>query len=80
MPNGASKEDHPWWLGWPFIIALAVILRGGLLLAGLWRPAEFLTPDSADYLRLADELARHGCFGLAQPELFRVPGYPLWLA
>lgn len=80
MPNGSIKTDHPWWLGWPFIIALAVTLRGGLFLAGLWRPAEFLAPDSADYLRLAGDLARHDCFGLAQPELFRVPGYPMWLA
>ena len=80
MPNGAIKTNSPVWLGWPFIIALAVMLRGGLFLAGLWHPAEFLAPDSADYLRLAGDLARHGCFGLAQPELFRVPGYPVWLA
>lgn len=80
MPDGTRKNHRPWWLGWPFIISLAVMLRGGLFLAGLWHPAEFLAPDSADYLRLAGELARQGCFGLAQPELFRVPGYPLWLS
>jgi hypothetical protein len=41
----------------------------------------FLEPDSYDYLDLARNLVDHGFFGKnGDPEVFRVPGYPLYIA
>lgn len=44
-------------------------------------PAAFHVPDSARYLALGRELAERGTFSLdGQPELFRLPGFPLLVA
>ncbi|MFA5206931.1 MAG: hypothetical protein WC708_21225, partial [Lentisphaeria bacterium] len=80
MHSDSAPGARPWWLGWPFVYGLALALRGGLFWAGAWRPGAFLAPDSFDYLRLAKGLWRLGVFGRFEAELFRVPGYPLFLS
>ena len=69
-----------WWAP----VALAVGLRGAVAGAA-WAargPSAFLANDSTSYLAPAASLATSGAFLDAggQPEIFRVPGYPLLLA
>ncbi len=60
------------------IVAAAIRLT---LLASVWNaPDRLLTPDSHGYLELSDNLAREASFHRdARPEIFRTPGYPLFL-
>ncbi len=73
------------------ILLLAAALRVALLAAAWNRPAQpfapgaydrapdgVRTPDSDGYLFLAEDLF-HGSFGVRQPEIFRTPGYPMFL-
>ncbi len=65
------------------ILYVALLLRAGLLVAGRYEPQRFFTPDSGDYDFLAWSLAEHGEFSRSPDgpaELFRTPGYPLFLA
>ncbi len=63
------------------LLLLALLIRLAILAVAGRLPERLLTPDSHDYLRLAHGLLESGTFGsLTQPEIFRVPGYPLWLA
>ena len=63
------------------ILILAAVLRVGLLCAAFYLPGgEMLTPDSDDYINLSQSLAASGRFGeLDRPEIFRTPGYPVFL-
>lgn len=62
-------------------VALALRLAAPLLAVAVTRPApQFHEPDTAGYLRVAEELFRIGWFGApGQPEIVRTPGYPLLL-
>jgi hypothetical protein len=65
------------WILW---IAAGVLLR--LLLIAFPRPGD---DDTAVYLELGHNLLHHGVYGIAggdslSPSLFRLPGYPLFLA
>jgi hypothetical protein len=62
------------------ILVVAAVLRLGMF-AAVWRaPARAMTPDSAGYLQLAANLADEGAFAQDdRPEIFRTPGYPLFL-
>lgn len=63
-----------------WLLGLALAARLAVWLGGCWHPAALLTPDSHDYVRLAGGLA-HGQFGEpGRPEIFRVPGYPVFLS
>jgi Gpi18-like mannosyltransferase len=63
------------------ILGIALALRVVVWWGGLGDPHRFLTPDSHDYLRLAATLNVDGRYGTPeQPEIFRAPGYPLFLA
>jgi 4-amino-4-deoxy-L-arabinose transferase-like glycosyltransferase len=66
------------------ILAAAALLRVALLLAALPRGSGALfTPDSHDYDQLARSLLDRGEFSRfadGRPELFRTPGYPLFVA
>ncbi|MCD4823362.1 MAG: glycosyltransferase family 39 protein [Phycisphaerae bacterium] len=59
------------------ILLLAMVLRGGLI----WQsdPAAWRTPDSLEYVELAEELPAGHFERNGQPEIFRVPGYPLFV-
>ena len=73
------------------ILLLAAALRVALLGAAWNRPTQpygpgaydrapdgVQTPDSDGYLYLADDL-KHLFFGAPEPEIFRTPGYPMFL-
>src|ERR1035441_4746911 len=65
------------WILW---IAAGVLLR--LILIALPRPSD---DDTGVYLELGHNLLHHGVYGIADgddltPSLFRLPGYPLFLA
>jgi len=65
----------------PIILCLAAILRLALLVSAWNRPEGFSTPDSEDYKTLAQSLVQHLDFQRdSQPEIFRTPGYPLFLS
>lgn len=70
--------NHRWcWA----VLALAVLLRLLCWWGNAALPERFLEPDSSDYLRLAQGVVTHGEYGsAAQPEIFRVPGYPVLVA
>jgi 4-amino-4-deoxy-L-arabinose transferase-like glycosyltransferase len=60
------------------ILLVAAAGRGWLLYSSA--PAGRQTPDSAEYLQLAENLRDRGHFYRdGQPEIFRTPGYPLFL-
>jgi 4-amino-4-deoxy-L-arabinose transferase-like glycosyltransferase len=63
------------------LVLLVALLPRVAMLAGVGAAREsLLTSDSRDYLRLARTLAQAGRYGPAdQPELFRTPGYPVFL-
>lgn len=61
------------------ILLLALCLRGGLLVMAWNHPAAVVTPDTAGYVQLSDSLGE-GDFSLdGKSEIFRTPGYPLFL-
>src|ERR1035437_345848 len=61
------------------ILLLALASRGWLLLTA-WRSPAALTPDSPSYLVAAASLSKSGTFRTdGHPEIFRTPGYPLFL-
>jgi 4-amino-4-deoxy-L-arabinose transferase-like glycosyltransferase len=63
------------------ILGVALLLRAALLLASWNEPEHFFTPDSHDYNLLAHNLLQSGDFTrTGQPELFRTPLYPCFLA
>jgi len=67
-----------WLVG---VLILAALLPAGLLLCSADFPARFMTPDSYDYDSLAQHLLADGAFSrTGQPELFRTPLYPAFLA
>ncbi len=77
-----SAADGAWLFSRAVLVLLA--LRLGLLLL-LWAVGgEPLQPDSPLYLQLAAGLAEQGWFSASlttfQPEVFRTPGYPAYLA
>ncbi len=71
--------NRPLWI----ILCVALVLRASLLVAGWRQPERFLAPDSAGYDALARSLTERGEFSrtpAGPAELFRTPGYPLFLA
>jgi 4-amino-4-deoxy-L-arabinose transferase-like glycosyltransferase len=67
------------------IVAVALLLRGLLLLQISDHPQTALTPDSYGYLSLAKNLFTHGIFSRAmeppfEAEIERTPLYPIFLA
>ena len=61
------------------ILILALAVRG-LLLVGTWRSQNAIVGDSHSYLDPAASLASEMTFrSLGMPEIFRTPGYPLFL-
>ncbi|MDD5720798.1 MAG: hypothetical protein PHQ53_14030, partial [Candidatus Krumholzibacteria bacterium] len=62
-------------------VAGAVLLRVILCAAAMTAPERCREPDSADYLELARNLRLTGAYARnGEPELFRTPGYPAFLA
>ncbi len=63
------------------IILVAAALIRLALLASAWNaPHRLTTPDSHDYIQLANSLVTSGNFGTySDAEIFRTPGYPLFL-
>ena len=71
------KSRNRLWI----ILAGALLLRLGLLVVGRQNGSGFMTPDSGDYLLLADSLINSWSFTHnTAAEIFRIPGYPLFLA
>ncbi len=69
------------------VVILAVVIKLSLFLfAAIHAPQGKLLPDSYGYLKLANTLATKGVFatqnenGVLSYEIFRTPGYPLFLA
>ncbi len=74
-----QRSHHYYEAGLVFLVAW--LFRLVPWLAGLSNPARFLAPDSSEYLELSRRLATVGEYGAAgAAELFRVPGYPFFLA
>lgn len=78
-----SSFKTGWWtqrLLWPLIVA--AVVRLGLLAAGVARMgvSALLSPDTSSYLIPGRNLVLHGrYFADGAPDLFRTPGYPLFL-
>ena len=78
----SESRTQRWLWG---VLGVALVLRLTLLAANL-RPggfAHYFTPDSQGYYLLARQLGEHGQFSQfpgAPAEIFRTPGYPLFLA
>ncbi len=74
-----SMDFRRRWLIIIFLIALGVRLLP--LLWAISEPKRLFSPDSHSYWRLAEELAKSGAYAVNdEPELFRTPGYPFFLA
>jgi len=70
--------------GYSAAMAVVFLLALGVRLAYVGCVPPRMTPDSADYLTLAENLAKHCTFSLSTQEPFvptirRVPGYPIFL-
>lgn len=64
-----------------YILGGALFARLVVWAGGLKDASRYLTPDSSDYIGLAQNLVETGFYGTAaHPEIFRVPGYPAFLA
>jgi len=62
------------------ILIVAAGLRLALLAAAWNSPGRMTTPDSADYVELANSLSGSATFQRdQQPEIFRTPGYPVFM-
>lgn len=75
---GALLRDRAVWL----LLAAALALRLGVFLLAAGHPERRLRPDSRHYLDLARTLGSAGRFARepdGPAEVFRVPGYPLFL-
>ncbi|MDY7011812.1 MAG: glycosyltransferase family 39 protein [Planctomycetota bacterium] len=75
----ADMLKRPLWI----ILCVALVLRAGLLAGGWRQTGRFFRPDSAGYDALARSLAERGEFSRTPDgpaELFRTPGYPIFLA
>ncbi len=68
------------WKHLTIILVVAALLRIALL-AGAWgNPAQLMTADSGGYIELSQSLvAGDGFTRDGQPEIFRTPGYPVFL-
>lgn len=63
------------------ILIVAAVVRLAVLAAAWDHPARLFTPDSADYDQLCENLIEEGVFARdSQPEIFRTPGYPFFMA
>ncbi len=63
------------------ILILALVLRLSLWVAASLNPAGVFTPDSGDYWLAGQNLLHTGQFTTGEdPEIFRTPGYPAFLA
>ncbi|MFP4106764.1 MAG: glycosyltransferase family 39 protein [Phycisphaerae bacterium] len=62
-----------------FWVILVVALAGRVAVVPWGHSYRAMTPDSRDYLRLANTLLDDGSFG-SDPEVFRTPGYPVLIA
>ena len=63
------------------ILAVALVLRGGLFVAAAGNREGVFTPDSHGYWQLATSMAEQGRFARdGEAEIFRTPGYPAFLA
>ena len=65
---------------WIIVIAAAVVRL--VLLADAWeKPIRCFTPDTEGYIKLSHSLIESGRFAMdSSPEIFRTPGYPLFMA
>ncbi len=68
-----------------WLIVTAVVVYSGLFQLSLKNPANSVKSDSQAYLKLAGNLRAHHVFSSADappfsPEVYRLPGYPLFLA
>ena len=77
LPSVRLSPAQRRWIPW---VAAGALLR--LLLIFFPRPSD---DDAAVYLELGHNLLHHGIYGMADggvisPSLFRLPGYPLFLA
>lgn len=62
------------------LLLAAAVIRFALLAVAWSHPERMLTPDSTDYLRLTGSLhAGEGFEREGRPEIFRTPGYPVFL-
>jgi 4-amino-4-deoxy-L-arabinose transferase-like glycosyltransferase len=62
------------------LILIVAFAARGLVLAATWRSQNAIVGDSHSYLAPAASLASEGTFSsLGLPEIFRTPGYPLFL-
>ncbi len=62
------------------LILIVAFAARGLLLAATWRSQNAIVGDSHSYLVPAESFASEGTFrSLGLPEIFRTPGYPLFL-
>jgi len=83
-PNSTSSFHTAWWtprLAWPLIAA--AVLRMGLLATVLVRTGTsiLISTDTGSYLGPGRNLLLHGrFFANGVPDLFRTPGYSLFLA
>ena len=70
---------------WPLILVMALVY-GGFFFLSARNESNCIKLDSGEYLRLAGNLSQHDVFSMSAsvspfaPELFRLPGYPLFLA
>jgi 4-amino-4-deoxy-L-arabinose transferase-like glycosyltransferase len=64
------------------ILLLAAAIRLGVLVTSSYHPEGRYTPDSEEYVQLAQNLCESNRFELKpdSPEVFRTPGYPFFLA
>jgi len=82
-PTPASLKSE-WWtprLAWPLLAA--TVLRLALLMIAVFRGGTraLFDPDTVSYLEPGRNLLLHGRFiAGGVPDLFRTPGYPLFLA
>jgi len=63
------------------ILVISAVLRLSLACSAWSEPKRYFTPDSYDYDTLAHSLLESGRFArVGSPEIFRTPGYPVFLA
>ena len=68
------------WKQISIILIVAAVLRVALLAAAWDKPHQLMTADSGGYIELSQALANSDGFARdGQPEIFRTPGYPVFL-